>query len=44
MKSEEKITRRAAVVSLGTMTSRILGLVRDIAIAIMFDSRMRDIF
>ena len=44
MRDSEKITKRAAVVSLGTMTSRILGLVRDIAIAIMFDSRMRDIF
>ncbi len=44
MKSEEKITRRAAVVSLGTMTSRILGLVRDIIIGTMLISGMRDIF
>lgn len=44
MTDGEKITKRAAVVSLGTMTSRILGLVRDMAIATMLISRTRDIF
>ncbi|MBU4310740.1 murein biosynthesis integral membrane protein MurJ [bacterium] len=44
MGDKEKITKRAAVVSLGTMTSRILGLVRDMAIATMLVSGMRDIF
>lgn len=44
MGDREKITRRAAVVSLGTMTSRILGLVRDIVIGTMLISGMRDIF
>lgn len=44
MRDGEKITRRAAVVSLGTMTSRILGLARDIIIGTMLVSGMRDIF
>ncbi len=44
MTDEEKITRRAATVSLGTMTSRILGLVRDIVIGTMLATGMRDIF
>ncbi|MCK4648955.1 murein biosynthesis integral membrane protein MurJ, partial [bacterium] len=44
MTDEEKITKRAAVVSLGTMTSRILGLARLMAIATMLTSGMRDIF
>ncbi len=44
MADRERITKRAAVVSLGTMTSRILGLVRDIVIGTMLISGMRDIF
>ncbi|MBA7663597.1 putative lipid II flippase MurJ [subsurface metagenome] len=44
MTDSEKITKRAAVVSLGTMTSRILGLARLMAIATMLTSGMRDIF
>jgi putative peptidoglycan lipid II flippase len=44
MVHKETMTRRAVVVSLGTMASRILGLVRDMVIAVMFDSSMRDIF
>ncbi len=44
MADRERITKRAAVVSLGTMTSRILGLVRDMAIATMLISGARDIF
>ena len=44
MADSEKITKRAAVVSLGTMTSRILGLARLMVIATMLTTGMRDIF
>jgi putative peptidoglycan lipid II flippase len=41
---EQEITKHATAFSLGTMASRILGLVRDIVIATMFGNKMRDIF
>lgn len=44
MATQEGLARSAGVVGLGTLSSRILGLARDIIIGIMFAAGMRDIF
>ncbi|MDD5306992.1 MAG: murein biosynthesis integral membrane protein MurJ [Deltaproteobacteria bacterium] len=42
--TERAVTRRAGIVGLGTLASRILGLVRDSVIAALFDKQATDAF